>query len=283
MKRISVSALLVAAALAGAMPGSVSHAVNRAKEGVPAPRKLVITGSSTMAPMLTQFARRFATLHPGVRIEVEAGGSGRGVADVAQGKADIGMVSRALTAKESELYSFAIARDGISFVVHASNVVRSLTDRQVVAMYSGAIANSKSVGGRDAPLAVISPPPGYASAELFTHFFGVKYESIKAQVVAGDNSARLQAIVENPHSIAYISVGAAQRHAEGGAPIRLLPLDGVAATQKGVRSGNFPISRPLLLVTKDLPAGLAKEFIRFSLSAQVTDIVITHDFVPYLD
>jgi phosphate transport system substrate-binding protein len=57
----------------------------------------------------------------------------------------------------------------------------------------------------------------------------------------------------------------------------------VAATTKNIRNGNFPISRPLLLLTKELPTGLVKDFITFSLSSQITDIVLQHDFVPYLD
>jgi phosphate transport system substrate-binding protein len=283
MKTDSLAVLLLGLLLGGGLFGACAVAAPVVKQAVPAPGKLRITGSSTMAPMLVEFAARFRTLVPGAQIDVEAGGSGRGIADVTERKADIGMVSRALAAKESALYSFAIGRDGICLVVHASNPVRSLTNRQVTEMYAGRTASWKGVGGSDAPIAVIRSQPGHASGELFAHFFNIQYDDIKAVVVAGDNSARVQAIVENPHGIAYLSVGSAQRHAEGGAPIRLLPVDGVAATQKNIRSGNFPLSRPLLLVTGELPAGLAKEFIRFSLSSQVTDLVTRHDFVPYLD
>jgi phosphate transport system substrate-binding protein len=283
MKMLSVHLLLLAAVLAAGFAAPPAVAAHARKDEAQAVGTLRITGSSTMAPLLVDFAKRFSTLYPEARIEVEAGGSARGIADVMQGKAAIGMVSRPMTGNESALYSFAIGRDGISLVVHSSNPVRSLSNRQVTELYTGKIASWKSVGGSDAQPAVINAQPGYASVELFTHFFNVKYEDIKAHAVVGENSARVRAIVENPHGIAYVSVGAAQRHAEAGAPIRLLPVDGVAATQKNIRSGNFPISRPLLLVTRDLPAGLAKEFIRFSLSAQVTDIVTGHDFVPYLD
>jgi phosphate transport system substrate-binding protein len=283
MKTLSVSALLFAAALAAGSSADPAVATPARKDAAQPAGTLRITGSSTMAPMLVDFARRFGTLHPAARIEVEAGGSARGIADVMQGKADVAMVSRTMTGSESSLYSFAIARDGVSLVVHSSNPVRSLSNRQVAEIYTGRIASWKSVGGSDARPAVINAQPGYASVELFTRFFNVAYEDIKAQAIVGENSARVRTIVENPHGIAYVSVGAAQRLAEAGAPIRLLPVDGVAATQKNIRSGNFPISRPLLLVTKDLPAGLAKEFMRFSLSAQVTDIVTRHDFVPYLD
>ena len=58
---------------------------------------------------------------------------------------------------------------------------------------------------------------------------------------------------------------------------------GVSATSRNIRAGNYPISRPLTLVTRGRPAGLAKAFIDFCASSQGTDIVIAHDFVPYLD
>ena len=101
--------------------------------------------------------------------------------------------------------------------------------------------------------------------------------------MVSDNLGRFKALIENPDGIAYTSIGAAQQQVDSGAPIKMLPTDGVAATTKNIRSGNFPIARPLLLLTKEVPNGLAKEFINFSLSSQITDIVLQHDFVPYLD
>lgn len=58
------------------------------------PEKLTLTGSSTLAPLVTKLAKRFMAANPGVVIAVEAGGSLRGAADALSGKADIGMVSR---------------------------------------------------------------------------------------------------------------------------------------------------------------------------------------------
>jgi len=60
-------------------------------------------------------------------------------------------------------------------------------------------------------------------------------------------------------------------------------VGGVEANNQNVRNGNFPISRSLNLVTKELPTGLARAFIEFALSSQVTDIVWKYDMVPYLD
>src|SRR3990170_5604692 len=75
--------------------------------------RLLLTGSSTMAPLMKKLAARFETLHPGTRVEVQGGGSGRGISDAREGKADIGMCSRALTDHEKDLYGFPIARDGV--------------------------------------------------------------------------------------------------------------------------------------------------------------------------
>src|SRR5436305_907714 len=75
--------------------------------------RLVLTGSSTVAPLAAEIGKRFEEQHPGVRIDVQTGGSSRGVADARQGLADIGMVSRALNEQEKDLHAFSIARDGV--------------------------------------------------------------------------------------------------------------------------------------------------------------------------
>jgi phosphate transport system substrate-binding protein len=254
-----------------------------AKEVVPATGKLLISGSTTMAPMMLAVGKRFSELHPGVEIEVLTVGSGRGIDAVSRGTADIGMASRLLTDKDGPLNSFAIARDGICLVVHKNNPVQSLTNKQVGDVYTGRIKNWSGVGGRKASIVLVNPSEGLGAVDLFTHYFHIRYADIKARMVVDDNLGRIQAIRENPDAIAYLSIGTALNLADSGAPIRLLPVDGVAATTKNIRTGNFPISRPLLLLTKDLPTGLAKEFINFSMSSKISDLVLQHDFIPYAD
>lgn len=245
--------------------------------------RLLLTGSSTMAPLMKAVAGRFVALNPGVRIEVQAGGSGRGIADARQGRADIGMASRSLTDAEQDLFGFALARDGVTVIVHRDNPVKTLTNRQMADIYAGRAVNWKKFGGRDAPIVVLAARQGYSSTELFAHFLGIDYPEIKAHQVLGDNPTRIEAVAANPNAIVYVSVGEAERKARGGTPIKPLPVNGVEATSKNIRTGNYPISRPLLLVTRVLPAGVAKKFIEFSLSPQVTDLILAHDFVPYFD
>jgi phosphate transport system substrate-binding protein len=130
---------------------------------------------------------------------------------------------------------------------------------------------------------VVNASPGAGAVETFTHFFGIGYADIKANSVAGSTVVRVKAIADDPNAISYMSIGAAQTQANKGAAIKLLPADGIAATKQNIQTGNFPLSRPLLLLTKDPAKGLAKEFIAFSLSSQTTDLVLQHGFAPYLD
>lgn len=245
--------------------------------------RLLLSGSTTMAPLMTEVAKRFQALHPGVQIEVRMGGSGRGVSDAREGRADFGMVSRSLGESESDLYSMPIARDGVAIIVHRDNPVASLSDRQLFDIFSGKIANWRQVGGRDAPLHVLAAPAGGGSSELISHYLQLPYERFKPQRQVGPNAERIAAVAADPHAIVYLSLGEAERKAVAGAPIKLLAVGGAAATSRNVRSGNYPISRPLTLVTRGTPTGAARIFVEFCVSSQVTDLVLAFDFVPYLD
>ena len=47
--------------------------------------KLVLTGSSTVAPLASEIGKGFESENPGVRVDVQTGGSSRGIADARQG------------------------------------------------------------------------------------------------------------------------------------------------------------------------------------------------------
>ena len=100
-------------------------------------RKLVLTGSSTVAPLAAEIAKRFESHHPGVRIDVQTGGSSRGVNDVRTQLSDIGMASRSLKTGESELLHFTIALDGISIILNKANPIASLDKQQIINIYKG--------------------------------------------------------------------------------------------------------------------------------------------------
>jgi phosphate transport system substrate-binding protein len=244
---------------------------------------ILITGSSTMTPLVSAIAQRYHARHPQVTIEVQSGGSGRGLADARAGKADIGMVSHALGEADKDLYGLPIGRDGVAVVLHKDNPVRTLSESQLVGIYTGKLTNWKQVGGRDRPILVAKAEVGRSSSKLFVHYLGLRYEQLHAQRVVGDNDARIKLMLGQPDAIIYMSIGESEHSALAGVPIKPLPIAGVEASSKNIRNGQFPISRALTLVTHGIPVGLAKSFIEYATSSEVTDLIVAHDFVPYLD
>ena len=244
-----------------------------------APERLTLTGASTVAPLMADIAKRFEQANPHVRVDVQTGGSSRGVADARNGLADIGMVSRALKPDEADLQAHTVAMDGVSLILHRSNPVRSLTDAQLKAIYTGQLTNWKDLGGQDRAITVVNKAEGRSTLELFLSYTGLKNSAIKAQVVIGDNQQGIKSVAANPGAIGYVSIGAAEFEASHKTPIQLLPLRGVAASVAQVRAGTFPLARPLNLVTRGAPTGLAQRFVRFATSSAVNDVVQAHYFV----
>jgi phosphate transport system substrate-binding protein len=242
-------------------------------------RKLVITGASTAAPLVAEIAKRFEERHKGVRVDVQTGGSSRGVSDARAGLADIGMVSRALSKDESDLKAFLIANDGMSMILHKSNPLSTLTREQIIDIYLGKITNWKDIGGKNEKITVVTKAEGRSTLELFLGYFKLSNRAIKAQVVIGDNQQGIKTVAGNPGAIGYVSIGAAEYESQNRVPIKLLPLGGVAATSENVRNGTFPFARSINIVTKSVPQGLQKQFIEFATSAAVADLVKEQYFV----
>jgi phosphate transport system substrate-binding protein len=272
-RRRTLLALLAVALVAGC-GSATSHGKGHATT------RLVVTGSSTIAPLMNEIAKRFEARHPGLRVEVQTGGSSRGVADARSGLADVGMASRELAADEADLFDFPIARDGVAVILHADNPVSSLTDAQVVAIYTGRTRNWSAVGGPDAPITVVNKAEGRSTLELFTKHYELDPRDIRSDVVIGDNEQGIKTVAGNRWAIGYVSIGTAEYDREAGVPIKLLPTNGVEATTANVANGTFPLSRPLNLVTAAPPEGLVLELLEFARSAEVHDLVEDLAFVP---
>ncbi len=242
--------------------------------------RLVITGSSTIAPLAAEIARRFEAGHPGVRVDVQSGGSAQGLADVRRGTADLGMVSRALSPAEDDLRGDAIALDGIALIVHRDNPVTGLRSDDVRALATGAITNWQALGGPPGPVSFVSKAEGRSTLELFLAYFELPREQLRPQVVIGDNLHAVRTVAGDPHAIAYVSIGTALVEAAGGTPIALLSLDGANPTLAHVREWRYPIVRPLMLVTRDIRTPLVDVFVAFATSPTVRDLVEAQALVP---
>jgi phosphate transport system substrate-binding protein len=267
--------MMAAAPVAGFAQGTAS---------APLSGKLLITGSSTMGPMIEELGQRFRKRHPGVTITVEIGGSARGTADVLAGKADIGMASRELNPQEQALFAIPIARDGLAFVVHKDNPVRGLTRAQALDVFTGKITHWKALGGNDARIEVVTRRAGYSSNEIFAHYYGIAPEALKAAHVMGGNPEVQRFVVANRNAVALLSTGVVDRAVtKDGYMVKALAFDGAAPGLDSVRDGSWPLARPLLLLTRRVPAGAAKAFIEFALSPEARDVIVERNFVPYLN
>ena len=242
-------------------------------------RNIVLTGSAGMAPLLSDIGDRFEADHPGVRVDVQAGGSTRGVSDTRQGLADIGMVARSLKPDEAMLHAARIARDAMCLIVNRTNPVTALTNEQIASMYTRGVANWKQVGGRDLPITLVHMKDGQALLDLFLDYFKLRSTQIRADALIQDSEQGVQAVANQPGAIAYVSCSRAQSVGEN-VPIKVLPASGIEPTMEHVREGTYPLSRPLQLVTRETPKGLTSEFIDFARSNAVLDLIKKHHFVP---
>jgi phosphate transport system substrate-binding protein len=272
MKRGAGSFLLPAVILGGLVAGC------RSPEPPPL-RSLVLTGAYPMAPLVQDIGQRFQADHAGIRVEVQAVGTARGISDTQQGLSDVGLIDRPLLPEESALQAFVLARDGVCFVVPRSNPVTALTDAQVAGILTRAIANWKQVGGPDAPITLVGESEGRSLAQVVIDHYKLKTATVRPDILAGDGRQILEAVAGRPHAIGYAPLGLAADASEN-LSMRLLPCGGVAATPANVANGTYPIPRPLLLVTREPPQGLVKEFIDFGRSAAVREVLDKYHLVP---
>lgn len=107
--------------------------------------KLVLAGSTSVAPLIETLADVYTEQNPGVYIEVQQIGSSAGIASLQDGICDIGLSSRDLTDAErsSGLDAIAVAYDGIAVIVNKSNPILNLSLDQVRQIFGGNITNWK--------------------------------------------------------------------------------------------------------------------------------------------
>lgn len=248
--------------------------------------QLTLTGSSTIAPVIQEIATRFEKAHPGVRIDVQTGGSSRGIRDAKKGAADIGMSSRHLKDDESnDLDTTIIGWDGVAFVINKKNPTKEITQEQLRQIYLGKINNWSAVGGPNERIVVSNRAAGRSELDLVCKFLNIETGGIQADIIDGETQQSLKSVINNSKAITYTSVGAAQDSALRGEPLKLLPLDGIEASSESVRSGKFPLARPLILTVKkkglsSSKAKLVKEFLEFATDEDVADVVNGLGFVP---
>jgi phosphate transport system substrate-binding protein len=65
-----------------------------------------------------------------------------------------------------------------------------------------------------------------------------------------------------------------------GVTVKTLAIDGRTASTAEIKAGNYTLTRPLMLISKGPPAGAAKGFVDFMLSADGQAVVAKADGTP---
>ena len=103
--------------------------------------KIIISGSSSVFPVMEKLVEGYRQLCPEVIIELQQSDSSTGIANTLTKTCDIGMTSRSLTESEKQQGASerVMALDGIVVIVNKENPVNDLTAAMVRNIFSGRV------------------------------------------------------------------------------------------------------------------------------------------------
>jgi len=255
-----------------------------------------ISGAFALYPLTVKWAEEFRKIHPGVKIDISAGGAGKGMTDALSNMVDIGMVSREVSPDEVKKGAFAIAetKDAVVPTVSASNpniqdILANGLDRDAainVFITGKAKTWGQAIGTKSAvPIRVYTRSDACGAGETWAKYLGKKQEDLLGVGVFGDPGLA-QAVSKDPSGIAYNNIGYAYdaKTKKPNPGIKVLPLDinnngkidpeenfynTMDEIVNAIATGKYPSppARDLYFVTKGKPVKKELvEFIKWSLT-----------------
>ncbi len=209
----------------------------------------VVKGGGGAIDAVKALTSAFGKIHPTIVWQgFDDVGSDAGVKLAADGTIDLGYISRDLKAAEKgTVETLPIGASGTGVGVNAGNTVKALTKDQVRKIFSGEISDWKDVGGPPGKIRVLLREPDSATRSAFeSYFFGSAkpvYSKDAIEVFQIDETQK--AITSFKDAIGMMTINAATLT---NTEIRLLTIDGVAATRENLANGTYPIRRPLYFV-----------------------------------
>jgi phosphate transport system substrate-binding protein len=241
-----------------------------------------LKGSDTMIILAELWAEEYMKANPGISVYADGGGTATGVEALIKGEVDICTASRPINPGEARRlvqrqgylgFSILVAKDALSIYLHPENPVRNLTAAQVKDIYTGKISIWKEVGGKDAPIVLLSRSPNSGTYLYFQeHVLEEQPYSPMIRTMPG-TEAIAQAVAENPDAIGYGGIAYGQNLVH-------CKINGVAPSEANVRNDSYPISRYLYLYTIKEPGGNIKKFIDWVLSKDGQTAVKKIGYVP---
>jgi len=239
-----------------------------------APEAIYVSGSSTVLPPVSKAADLFSS-ETGISVIVNAGGSGGGFNQLAEGQSDIGMMSRNITDGERDAFKtinfteIAIGRDAvvpsISSEIYDTGV-HALTLTQIADIYTGKVQNWSEVGGPDRDIFVIDKEVSRGTRQVFMQVVlgDPKAEAPGADLVTGSNNEEQTALVQSDAAIGMLSVAWLNDDVRGLAII-LQNDEVIEATVENIQADLYPFVRDLNIVTRGDLKPSAKQFIDYLL------------------
>lgn len=159
--------------------------------------EISISGAFALYPLAVKWVEEFQKANPDVRIDISAGGAGKGMTDVLANVVDLGMVSREVYPPELEkgALPFAVTKDAVVITVNTENPHAVAMKRQGITReeaykiwISGEIKTwGQLLGTADnTPIHVYTRSDACGAAETFAMWMGKKQEDLQGTAVFGD-------------------------------------------------------------------------------------------------
>lgn len=156
-----------------------------------------ISGAFALYPLAVKWSEEFQKMHPGVRIDLSAGGAGKGMTDVLADVVDLGMVSREVYDAELEkgAVPFATAKDAVVITINADNPFAGELMKKGISKETATkiwitgedVSWGQVLGTNDAtPIHVYTRSDACGAAETFAMWMGHKQEDLRGTAVFGD-------------------------------------------------------------------------------------------------
>ena len=244
------------------------------------------SGSSALQPLVNAAKEQFEARNKGISVEVSAGGSRKGLADVAAGAVQIGDSDIfAPDDLKAQLVDHKIAVVGFAAMANkgVGDKIAALTLQDLGRVFSGAVTNWKEVGGDPLPVVVINRAPGSGTRAVFGNIVLGGDRFVESQTE--DNSGALVAkLKQTKGAISYLALSFKDDE------LVTLSLKGTGAgaidpTDANIESGAYPIWSYEHMFTKGEASGQAKAFLDYVLAAdfQKGTLPTVKGFIPVTD
>jgi phosphate transport system substrate-binding protein len=240
------------------------------------------SGSSALQPLVNAAKEQFEARNKGISVEVSAGGSRKGLADVAAGAVQIGDSDIfAPDDLKAQLVDHKIAVVGFAAMANkgVGDKIAALTLQDLGRVFSGAVTNWKEVGGDPLPVVVINRAPGSGTRSVFGNIVLGGDKFVESQTE--DNSGALVAkLKQTKGAISYLALSFADPD------LRVLSLRTDAGviepTSANIASGAYPIWSYEHMYTKGPPTAAARTFLDYMTGADFQEHALpaVKGFIP---